>query len=110
VIRTPPSQWPSVKDRSALPHAGGIYAVISESGEVLYIGRTCSIRYRVFGHNTIRGIEQPYRLAYFRVIAKHRRTDVIMSKIELALIKHYRPVLNRQSNPDYYARKAQARA
>jgi hypothetical protein len=96
MIRTPIHQWPTVADLHDVPNYSGIYAFVSDSGEVLYIGESAMLRVRLLSHRTPKKFKCSYRVHYFLVDMKRywRRGEY-----ERELIRHYRPRFNRMSNP-----------
>lgn len=78
--------------RRELPHIPAIYFVLNVAGTVLYIGRTVSLKQRFLAH---------HKKAYFLTegtvhIAWFLCEDVaLLDEIERALIRHFRPRLNR---------------
>lgn len=75
----------------ALPVSGGIYFVISESEEILYIGRSRNLQRRLRGH---------HRLAQFKKASDVRiawlgiSDDSLLPDIEAALILYFSPTHN----------------
>lgn len=90
-----PSLLPSVpvEGRENLPEVSGIYFAISQTGEILYIGKASCIRRRWEAHHRFEEI-RPYknaRIAWFTYLAQ---TDEELATLEKECILHFMPVLN----------------
>lgn len=77
--------------KKTLPTESGIYFALSESGEVLYIGRAGDIAQRWTAHHRAKQLEEMNcaRLAWLTV-----SNPELLPEIEAALITHFQPVLN----------------
>lgn len=85
----------SLSEYSNLPGYAGIYFVISDSSELLYIGKSINIRQRV---------SEYYRSSSFSNEGKVRIAWLIVNELDLnekekALIRYHRPRYNRLPKP-----------
>ena|SRR2546421_8073617 len=90
-----PSLLPSVplEGRSNLPVVSGIYFTISQTGEVLYVGKAVCLKRRWEGHHKYEEI-RPYRNARIAWFTYPAQSDEDLADLERACISHFRPVLN----------------
>ncbi|SKB14774.1 hypothetical protein PL11201_680050 [Planktothrix sp. PCC 11201] len=77
----------SIKDRHFLPRTSGIYFVVNELGEVLYIGKTKNLRQRWQNHHLI---NYNWRIVYFEA------EYCSLPGLETQLIRKFLPRLNKQ--------------
>lgn len=93
-----PSELPSVLmiDRKELPIDKGIYFALDAAGRVQYIGQAAGskgLRQRWMRHNKMAEFSPGASIAYL-CISDSRLID----KVELALVKHFNPPLNKTFN------------
>ena len=86
------SRLPSIKlvDRDNLPECSGIYFV-SSSGEILYIGKAINVRNRWKAHHRYMQVSANYADVCILWMEVDR---ALLDDIEIACIKHFRPILN----------------
>ncbi len=97
--KSPRRVWPMPRDvRLALPDAPGIYRMLRTSGDILYIGKACSLRHRVNSYfRKQSGI--PERMLEMLSQARSISFEAAPSALEAALlepdeIKRHRPPYN----------------
>lgn len=95
VTKINPSLLPSVplEGRNYLPEVSGIYFVISQTGEILYIGKAVSIQRRWNKHHKFEEIK-PYNGARIAWFAYPAQADEDLEKLEKECILHFMPILN----------------
>lgn len=78
-------------DRRILPQVPAVYVVTDDTGEVVYIGQSRSLRMRWKGHHRIHDLAS---LRGVRIAWIEQQDDDERAWIESALIDEYRPRLN----------------
>ncbi len=97
--RRPRRAWPMPRDtRLSLPDAPGIYRMLRTSGDVLYIGKACSLHHRVNSYFR-KQCGVPERMLEMLSQARDISFEVTPSALEAALlepdeIKRHRPPYN----------------
>jgi DNA polymerase-3 subunit epsilon len=97
--------WPMPRDvRLSLPHAPGVYRMLRTNGDVLYVGKACSLHHRVNSYFR-KGRGVPERLLEMLTQARGISFDVAPTALEAAVleadeIKRHRPPYNRALTDD----------
>ncbi|MGH7999940.1 MAG: helix-turn-helix domain-containing protein [Brasilonema sp.] len=79
-----------IEQKHELPRKTGIYFVLSETGEILYIGKSIDIHDRWRRHHRYRDIKgTPVKIAWLLV-----EDSSLLHEIEMALIYWFKPKLN----------------
>jgi len=91
----------SMAELPSLPQCGGIYFIVNETQEVLYIGQSVNICGRWRSHHIHHAVCAPDNVeessrfrAYWLVMAEESER----LKLEIALIRHFSPTLNSRYN------------
>lgn len=88
-----------LEDKRSLPDLPAVYFAVGTDSEILYVGRTASLRRRWKGNRhqhleTLYNRDEPIHLAWLAV--EH---EDWLPELEYELITRFRPVLNEQPNP-----------
>jgi hypothetical protein len=88
----------SIPNRNLLPKASGIYFVINDLEEILYIGKSTNIQSRWQGHNISADLDNPKKckVSYLEI----KDTDLYqIYELEKYFIEKFQPKLNINSSP-----------
>jgi hypothetical protein len=76
-------------ERSSLPKAPGIYLVVKNDGEVLYVGATSNLNRRWIRHHRLQDFQKFPHVAIAYYLCKRSE----LNELEPAMINHFQPTL-----------------
>ncbi|PHJ56373.1 hypothetical protein VF14_35065 [Nostoc linckia z18] len=88
----------SLQERRSLPECAAVYFVLNSSSEILYIGRANNLAQRWLAHHRwtqLTAMGDGIRIAWLEC-----SDPVLLPIIEIALIRHFQPILNNSPIPN----------